>query len=752
MKPKINLLISILIVLYHSPTFAFPGDHNSLTCDKNYVGLKVPGVEGDPNYTINDNDVRNERGDITSRGSLSKYLRRPISELSAEVKADRDKIIAAINADIKNPATSKIFQNVRSNQDNSNYEGHSLQVTKWGDSLSDFVNFYGILTPGALGAGVPIPPIGGIYGGSPLWIDSWSDYFSIYGQPQLSPVYVRNYGIATYQTPTVMDLMGFSSYYDGVNGWWDINPITNKCPKDGKVDNHFFSALGVAPHFQNGKSALHSTLMIGGNDVLNGLVHGNLIPTLGTYTVDLVTENVTFMTDWHLENGKKILLEGTVPAYSGPIDSYDSLIVNRAAICRPLADSFIKPQDIPWWACALGPNVCYAMAKAAKEYDEKVSRAFGDFAKKVMRKNKTAQTQFSDSFYSMNLNNFAGNLGDVFTAGGNVLEQGVQDNIVPIVAVVGGVAVTIGTRNPAAGAATTTAIELELSKQKKTKAEWQGNWGLRLLSISQACINDKINYDIGPAYKAAYPGYVEVLGLYNYFANEGDFNFANNFWVPKNGIYDKYNNFWSSAPPVLGFEGSIVDPIHIGPKGYELWGTLIGTKLKDIGWNRTDDYIDPIVNVDNDGPGKIIKKKSKEVGIFGQESTYNIRIPSYCEDKVNGYGKYGGYQRRYKDGSVIYLRQLLDVPVSDSTTKFDIPHVVRGLHQVRYDQEGGTIGTLGFPTSDKHCTAALACSVEDVDFECGAISDNHLDPIEHFHTNMTSGCITGKVVPCPQTN
>lgn len=190
-------------------------------------------------------------------------------------------------------------------------------------------------------------------------------------------------------------------------------------------------------------------------------------------------------------------------------------------------------------------------------------------------------------------------------------------------------------------------------------------------------------------------------------------------------------------------DGYVADPIHIGPKGYELWGTLIGTKLKEIGWNRTDDYIDPIVNVDNDGPGKIIKKKSKEVGIFGQESTATIRIKSKTEDPVNGYnGIYGGYQRRYKDGSVIYLKQLSDVPVSDSASKFDIPHVVNGLHQVRYDQEGGPAGRLGFPISDKHCTAALACSVEDVDFECGSISDNHLDPIEHIHTNMHLGSKT----------
>jgi len=597
---------------------------------------------------------------------------------------------------------------------------------------------------------VPIPPVGGIYGGSPIWIDSWSDYFSIYGQPPLVPVYTRNYGIATYQTTSVMPLMGFNTYYDGLNGWWDIDPTTNKCPMGGpfpseiKVADWFLPVANQPPHFQNGKSALHSTLMIGGNDIMFNMETKGLLPTLNTYLVDFVTENITFMTDWHLENGKKVLLEGTIPVYSGAIDPYDSTIVNRQALCRPLAESFIKPQDIPWWACALGPQVCYAMAKAAKDYDEKVAKAFTDFTKKVMRKKSTSADNFFDSINSMNLNNFAGNLGDAVTAGGQALEQAAQDNIVHIIAVVGGTAVAMGTDNSAAGVATAAAIENELSKDKKAKAEWQASPLLRLASINQACVNDKVTYDIGPAYKSAYPGYVEAFGLYNYFSNEWDFNFGNNFWVPKDGIYDKYNTLLhdllhKDRPLLIG------DPIHIGPKGYELWSTLIGTKLKELGWNRTDDYIDPIVNVDNDGPGKIIKKKSKDVGIFGQEATPTIRIKSKLEDSVNGYGQYGGYMRRYKDGSAIYLSQLYDVPSADSGTKFGKPHVVTGLHQVRYDQLGGPTGKLGFPVTDKFCEA-LACSVETVGFECGSISDNHLDFVQHIHEVIKAGCNPGYTV------
>jgi hypothetical protein len=288
----------------------------------------------------------------------------------------------------------------------------------------------------------------------------------------------------------------------------------------------------------------------------------------------------------------------------------------------------------------------------------------------------------------------------------------------------------VSTKNPYAGVATAAALEQELSKKKTKNAEWQSNPFLRLASINQACVNDKIQYDIGPAYKSAFPGYVDYFGLYNYFSNEGDFNFANNFWVPKNGLYDKYNNFYS----ILGADGSVVDPIHIGPKGYELWGGLIGTKLKQLGWNRTDDYIDPIVELDNDGPGKLIKKKSKAVGLFGKESGATERIKSRKEDPQNGYRDLGGYKRRYQNGSVIYLRQLSDVPLPDSGNKFDKAYAIGGLLHQRYLNEGGPSGLLGFPLSDPY--SVHFGSIDKIDFECGYIDHNKMNILNPINTTV----------------
>ena len=213
---KIFNLLVVIIVFFSLEVDSFPGDHNSLTCDKNFIGLTAT-IDDKPNTIITD-DTFNTDGTRAKEGILSKYFRTSETDLNAAGKINRKNIVDAIKADLALPhSQSKVKQNIRANLDDT-YEGKPLQVTKWGDSLSDFVSFYGVLTPGAIGDGIALPPVGGIYGGSPIWIDSWSDYFTMAGQPNLTPVYVRNYGIATYQTKEVMSLMGFSSYYDSKNG------------------------------------------------------------------------------------------------------------------------------------------------------------------------------------------------------------------------------------------------------------------------------------------------------------------------------------------------------------------------------------------------------------------------------------------------------------------------------------------------------------------------------------------------------
>ncbi len=169
---RTKLILTNIVVLLNISLYSFPGDHNSLTCDKNFLGLTAT-INGAPNTEITDINDKDPNGtEIPNTGILTKYFRKNISDLDAQGKINRANIIAAINADIAKPYDQSIVKkSIRGNIDNT-FEGKPLQVTKWGDSLSDFVSFYGVLTPGALGAGVPIPPVGGVYGGSPLWINA----------------------------------------------------------------------------------------------------------------------------------------------------------------------------------------------------------------------------------------------------------------------------------------------------------------------------------------------------------------------------------------------------------------------------------------------------------------------------------------------------------------------------------------------------------------------------------------------------
>ncbi|HNI90175.1 MAG TPA: hypothetical protein PKX55_18630, partial [Leptospiraceae bacterium] len=141
-----NILLKILIFIAFTieSLIAFPGDHNSLTCDQNFIDITLSPSVADLGGTFHSQ---------IDEKLLDDYLRKSQTVLANNpaALANRARIIAAINADL-NSSSSKIKQKIKENHDSSNFEGHPLQVTKWGDSLSDFVSFYGVLTPGALGS------------------------------------------------------------------------------------------------------------------------------------------------------------------------------------------------------------------------------------------------------------------------------------------------------------------------------------------------------------------------------------------------------------------------------------------------------------------------------------------------------------------------------------------------------------------------------------------------------------------------
>ncbi len=222
----------LLLTVSFRGIFSFPGDHNSLTCDKNFEGIQLsPPI------------IENPLGKIHSTIDefiLSNYLRKdprtlalPITDCIPEIQfcdvnalENRKNIITAIKADLAKPYPDSIVKkNIRDKIETS-YEGKEVHVTKWGDSLSDFVQFYGIIGP----AYPYFPQYGqqGYYGGTVPLIDSWSDYFSIFGKPNYVPVYVKNYGWAGFTTNDVLGKMGISLENTDVN-WWDSKITDDHC-------------------------------------------------------------------------------------------------------------------------------------------------------------------------------------------------------------------------------------------------------------------------------------------------------------------------------------------------------------------------------------------------------------------------------------------------------------------------------------------------------------------------------------------
>lgn len=605
----IKIIFTILIFYFTQSMYSFPGDHNSLTCQKNMV------VESDAQYP-NEGELR--KALINSDPTIVKNARDYI---------ERNKL--AILEKIKNDYPR-----------NPTYD-----ITMWGDSLTDFVDYYGNQFPWFFGRLER-----GDYGGSDLIYDSFDDYFSIFGNSTNEPFKVGNLGVASQETIGLLKQIGITPFYDEANQWWDIEQNENHCV-NAKLNNFDDEAFKVT------NSSPRSLVMVGGNDVAHGFVPGigTWLPFVNKYVVDHTLENITFIIDWNIENGKKVLIEGTVPSFSNVVAPYNSSIVNRTAMCRPMNDSLIEPDEIPWWMCgAFGSTFCATMAMAAKASDEAVISAFNDFTDKVMEGNKTLHGDYSGETYSNH----------VFT----------------------------------------------------------------IISINQACINDRLELDFGPSYNKIYPNNVEYKALYNTFNTTGDNFTADNFWLPKPELYRKFANI---------SKDDTLDAAHFGPLGYKLWSDTIASSLASKGWNReptSDELPEPIISLDNNGPGYKIKKKSKEVNLFGKEKDMIKTVWN---------NNHKGFYREYKDNNVIYLQQVKDyTPTADVSTLYGEPHHLHGIILDKYLELNGTEGDMGFPVSDVYCYHF--CSIDKVEFECGAIEHNKLDflnPTYVFHTEpKPEGC------------
>ena len=137
---KLTIIICLLSFSFGG-IYSFPGDHNSLTCVDNFF-IKEEGGKAvnDDNlknqfYSINDTDFK-----IDSK--LPQETQTAIRKQNATnaLKTIRERYTAS------QLIKDAVKANIRSRIETS-HEGKEVHVTKWGDSLSDFIQLYGRMRP-----------------------------------------------------------------------------------------------------------------------------------------------------------------------------------------------------------------------------------------------------------------------------------------------------------------------------------------------------------------------------------------------------------------------------------------------------------------------------------------------------------------------------------------------------------------------------------------------------------------------------
>jgi len=631
----------------------FPGDHNSLTCDKNFIGLRAT-IDNAANTIVTD-DIKDANGNIKVEGILTQFYRKDPALLTTTGFTNRANIVKAIQADLA-LSNSVVKQKIRLSHD------LSVDVTKLGDSLSDFVDFYGRFNTSLLD---PALNAMGIYGGFlPNQIDSWDDYYTIYGGSLGSPFKVSNYAREGNTTIDLLNLLGVGGpLSDEYN--WDVDLTKSKCLTT-RGGEYTWVANYVDPIHEDpagsgmGKSGFRSVIMIGGNDTMRGFLStgaGAWLPFNNQFNIDMVLANIGLIVDWHIENGKKVFLEGTIPIFSHPAPAqYNLALVNRQTLCKSYKDLTVENGEVPWWAFLFPGTI-----EAGSNWNDHVYEAIARFYHVIL-------------FYTEK----PAGINGIFYTLEEFLNNGIE--------------------------------QLTGDGDKSIEEEWNDpitRFITTVASINQACLNDRIANNLAKTYRREYPNNFEYKTLYSDFNLTLDVPYAKDFWVPN--TYELYRQ-----------EFPWVDIIHIGPKGYALWGDLMGKELKKLGWNLSPSQseIDSAkidISFETFGPGSLIRKKSIEVGVFSTESGKLVKVTANSD--------FGGAYKEYANGSGIYVKQwAADAVDISNKEKFKQANYVSGGIYIKYKQLGGPTGSLGFPISDTQCWGPGAfCTTKVTFFENGHI-------------------------------
>ncbi len=645
------LILAILFLSTFNSLLSWPGDQASLSC--------IPGLDGAADPKIRD-DINDQF-------------------FSRNIYATTNVAQQAIN---KQAAIDRVKTIVKSNHD------RDFTVTKLGDSLSDLVDFYGVAIPRKV-----FPNYGdaaGTFGRLPALMDSWSDYMTA-GAGILDPnskLNFQNFGKSGNTTLSTMNLLGIDIQGDREN--WNIASNATRCVKPRALE------IGMIPFdYHEGiskeQSSMRSTLMIGGNDVLqSNLGFNGWLPFLNKYQVDSSLMNVMAITDWHIENGKQIFLEGTLPVLSHPArNPYNTALINRQTLCKPLNDLVVDLNEIPWYVVFF-PGIMNSIIDWNRHVIDEITKFHADIFNPKPDPNYLSHGGFIEGwidYYDEKIDSML-------------------DGIVQIHADYN-LAISPNQREE---------FKRQLWERRTSPDKQYNDVATRILfttsSIAQACLNDRIKNNMLPLYKEAYPNNVDGYPLYSHFNQTGDDVYAPNFWVPEYTVYRQSGFFLQGT----GFW----DAIHIGPEGYKRWGILVGSKISELGYHTPGDPNTMHVEVAleaNDAWG-IIRLTSRNVGIIGMEATLKgVTVAANGKD-------HGGYYRQYTEGSGIYLKLYTsNTPEYTANQKYKsgVIHLPPNVNRI-YHTRGGPSGELGFPLSGSMCWGPGAfCNYKLTLFEKGFI-------------------------------
>ncbi|MDX1959070.1 MAG: hypothetical protein SFU98_10895 [Leptospiraceae bacterium] len=657
-----------LILVNSTILFAFPGDQEPLACECAFTGSNCTS----PNEKL---EAKNARKILFAKGLSKKYDATndfTYAHYSATTADDPKLSEEVYRTKNKDEATKTYIEAIKK------YHNPSKKITKLGDSLSDLVDLYGVILPQKNG----MHGASGAFGGLTLWyVDSWDDYIS-YGAGVSNPN-----GIFTYQNlgvsgDTSIGLLGRLGVNKSISIYeQDILDTGTFCLGERTGSNlPWYQEPILAP----GKTTTRSQIMIGGNDVFStGVQVGFWLPFAARRLVDYTSANVATIVDWHMENGKKVFLEGNIPILSHPASGmYNSFLFNRTTICGTLQDITIDPEDVPWYVLLIPGAAAKIM-----EWNHFVVKELRIFVTAIKKPpyGEHSQQAASDPFYELNSN------------------------------------------NPITGYITT--LQGRGKRPQDFLQDPNSRMFLTAASIAQTCLNDRIRDEILPTYKEAFPKNIDGYTVFDHFVEPyKTLQYAPNFWSPEYSVYeqngavsDLFNNISiASLPGGMQTSGpfyTLRDAIHIGPEGYKRWGQVVGLKLAILGWQNPGNSEDADIAVTfekNDGFAAI-RKRAIELGFIGKEKGLGQYLTA-IKDKT-----FGGVMREYKDGKAIYATKINTDEYRKSNNKIETYFLYGGV-LTEYLKIKGHKSGLGMPISEQMCWGVgIFCNFHLALFENGYI-------------------------------